>query len=49
MRALGFDLKKAEVLKILRDNDKHGQGLMDFDDFSKVSASSQGLASLSLQ
>lgn len=38
MRALGFDLKKAEVLKILRDHDKHGHGLMDFDDFSKISA-----------
>lgn len=38
MRALGFDLKKAEVLKILRDHDK-GHGLMDFDDFSKISAS----------
>jgi centrin-3 len=40
MRALGFDLKKAEVLKLLRDHDKtgHGQGLMDFDDFFKISA-----------
>ena len=37
MRALGFDLKKAEVLKILRDHDKTGHGLMDFDDFAKVS------------
>lgn len=37
MRALGFDLKKAEVLKILRDFDKSGQGLMEFQDFSKVS------------
>ena len=37
MRALGFDLKKAEVLKILRDHDK-GHGLMGFDDFSKISA-----------
>jgi len=36
MRALGFDLKKAEVLKLLRDHDKHGQGVMDFDDFSKI-------------
>lgn len=38
MRALGFDLKKAEVLKILRDHDK-GHGVMDFDDFSKISPS----------
>ncbi|KAF8527432.1 hypothetical protein BU17DRAFT_81588 [Hysterangium stoloniferum] len=36
MRALGFDLKKAEVLKILRDHDKSGHGLMDFEDFAKV-------------
>ena len=37
MRALGLDLKKSEVLKILRDHDKTGHGLMDFDDFAKVS------------
>nr|KAJ3421946.1 Calcium-binding component of the spindle pole body (SPB) half-bridge [Polyrhizophydium stewartii] len=36
MRALGFDVKKPEVLKILRDYDKAGQGLIDFDDFNKV-------------
>ncbi|TFK17047.1 EF-hand protein [Coprinopsis marcescibilis] len=36
MRALGFDMKKAEVLKILRDPDKTGQNLMDFEDFAKV-------------
>ncbi|KAJ8085191.1 Calcium-binding component of the spindle pole body (SPB) half-bridge [Marasmius tenuissimus] len=34
MRALGFDLKKAEVLKLLRDNDKSGQGFMNFEDFA---------------
>lgn len=37
MRALGFDLKKAEVLKILRDHDKTNHGLMDFEDFAKIS------------
>jgi centrin-3 len=37
MRALGFDAKKAEVLKILRDYDRDGNNLMDFDSFSKVS------------
>lgn len=37
MRALGFDLKKAEVLKILRDNDKNGQGVMEFEDFNRIS------------
>ena len=37
MRALGFDVKKAEVLKLLREFDKNGQGLIEFDDFNKVS------------
>lgn len=37
MRALGFDLKKAEVLKLLRDHDKRGEGLMVFEDFVKIS------------
>jgi centrin-3 len=37
MRALGFDLKKAEVLKILRDHDKSNHGLMDYEDFVKIS------------
>ena len=41
MRALGFDLKKAEVLKILRDHDKSGSGLVEFEDFVKISASSR--------
>lgn len=36
LRALGFDLKKAEVLKILRDSDRQGTGQMQFDDFGKV-------------
>lgn len=36
MRALGFDLKKAEVLKLLREFDKSGQGQIEFDDFNKV-------------
>lgn len=37
MRALGFDLKKAEVLKILRDHDHKGEGVMEWDDFLRVS------------
>lgn len=37
MRALGFDLKKAEVLKILRDHDRANQNLMSFEDFAKIS------------
>lgn len=36
MRALGFDLKKAEVLKILREHDK-GEGVMGWEDFLRVS------------
>jgi len=36
MRALGFDVKKTEVLKILRDHDKDGTGLMDFEDFNRI-------------
>jgi Ca2+-binding EF-hand superfamily protein len=37
MRALGFDAKKSEVLKILKDHDKDGRGLMNFEDFNRVS------------
>ncbi len=37
MRALGFEVKKADVLKILKDNDKDGRGLISFDDFNRVS------------
>lgn len=37
MRALGFDLKKAEVLKLLRDHDRRGENLMDWEDFSRIS------------
>lgn len=48
MRALGFDLKKAEVLKILRDHDKTGHGLMDFENFAKISAYSRLRRGLSL-
>jgi len=36
MRALGFDLKKPEVLKILRDHDKSGHQLLEFDDFARI-------------
>ncbi|KAJ6457302.1 Ca2+-binding EF-hand superfamily protein [Mycena sanguinolenta] len=35
MRPLGFEMKKVEVLKILRDHDNSGRGLMNFDDFAK--------------
>jgi centrin-3 len=43
MRALGFDLKKPEVLKLLRDHDKRGHQLMEFDDFAKISEFSHTL------
>ncbi|KAJ3029887.1 UNVERIFIED_CONTAM: Calcium-binding component of the spindle pole body (SPB) half-bridge [Siphonaria sp. JEL0065] len=36
MRALGFDVKKQEVLKILREFDKDGQGLIEYADFARV-------------
>jgi centrin-3 len=37
MRALGFDVKKPEVLKILRDHDKTGRGLLEYADFHAIS------------
>ena len=39
MRALGFDLKKHEVLKLLRDHDRSGSGRMEWDDFERICAS----------
>uniref|UniRef100_A0A8C4S1D9 Centrin 3 n=1 Tax=Erpetoichthys calabaricus TaxID=27687 RepID=A0A8C4S1D9_ERPCA len=36
MRALGFDVKKADVLKILKDYDREGTGKISFEDFSEV-------------
>jgi centrin-3 len=39
MRALGFELKKAEVLKLIRDHDRQGDNLMDYADFEKISES----------
>ena len=37
MRALGFDVKKAEVLKILKDYDHQSTGKIVFSDFQEVS------------
>jgi hypothetical protein len=37
LRALGFDMKKAEVVKMMRDNDRQGDGLMDWEAFQKIS------------
>ena len=36
MRALGFDMKKADVLKLLKDHDRDGRNLMVFDDFARI-------------
>ncbi|KAF8641455.1 hypothetical protein AX16_009967 [Volvariella volvacea WC 439] len=36
MRALGFDVKKADVLKLLRDHDQKNENMMDFDSFAKI-------------
>ncbi|XP_067943703.1 centrin-3-like [Watersipora subatra] len=36
LKALGFERKKAEVLKILRDYDKDNSGKIGFDDFNEV-------------
>ena len=37
MRALGFDMKKAEVLKIFKAHDKTGKGMMNFEGFANIS------------
>lgn len=36
MRALGFEVKKADVLKILRDYDREGSGSIGFEDYNDV-------------
>jgi centrin-3 len=48
MRVLGFDLKKAEVLKMLRDHNKIGHGLLEYDNFAKISCISHPIPSLPL-
>lgn len=37
IRALGFEVKKADVLKILKDYDKEGKGKVTFQDFNEIS------------
>ncbi|PKC59733.1 EF-hand protein [Rhizophagus irregularis] len=37
MKALGFDEKKPELLRILRQHDKNEEGVIAFEDFFKVS------------
>jgi len=36
MRALGFDVKKADVLKIMKDYDRDATGKISFEDFNEV-------------
>jgi centrin-3 len=36
MRSLGFDVKKTEVLKVLKDYDRENTGKISFDNFSEV-------------
>ena len=37
MKALGFDVKKADVLRVLKDYDREGTGKITFEDFNEVS------------
>lgn len=37
MKALGFDIKKAEILKLLKDYDQSGRQVLDYEDFHKHS------------
>jgi centrin-3 len=39
MRALGFDVKKEEVLRILKEMDKDENGQIDFEEFQGISTS----------
>ena len=36
MRALGFDVKKQEVLAIMRDYDRDGAGQIEYPDFLEI-------------
>ncbi|KAJ8036433.1 Centrin-3 [Holothuria leucospilota] len=36
MRALGFEVKKADVLKVMRDYDREETGKITFEDFNEV-------------
>ena len=38
MRALGFDMKKEQVLRLLKENDREGRHLMSYDDFQRIMA-----------
>lgn len=51
MRALGFEVKKVDVLKILKDYDREGNGKITFEDFNEVGrfASAESLSRERLQ
>ena len=36
MRALGFDLKKSEIVSLIREYDRSGRGRVDFDTFLAI-------------
>jgi Ca2+-binding EF-hand superfamily protein len=36
MRALGFEPKKEEIRKVLQEIDKHGDGVIRYDDFLSI-------------
>ena len=38
MRALGFDVKKADVIKIVHDVDPNNNGQVDYDQFLEIMA-----------
>ena len=38
MRALGFDVRKQDVLRILEEVDRDGTGTIEFNDFLEISS-----------
>ena len=44
MRALGFEVRKVDVLKILKDYDREGTGKISFNDFSEVGEFQSGFS-----
>lgn len=39
LRALGFEYKKPEILKLIKDHDKTGTGRIEFNEFNKLGIS----------
>lgn len=42
LRALGFEYKKPDLLKMLKEHDKNGSNRIDFGDFSKLGKPNNG-------